>query len=92
MSEIGMVSWMRAKVRERQPWHVRLRLSPMTGWITLGEAAEDLGISRQAVHRLVERGTLKKKDLRTVGRRPVIIVREKAIPGAADDAAAQARD
>jgi hypothetical protein len=76
-----MVSWMlaKAKTREREPWHVRLRLTPLTGWITLGEAAEDLGISRQAVHRLVERGALRKKDLRTVGRRPVIIVREKAI-------------
>ena len=43
--------------------------------------SEDLGISRQAVHRLVERGTLGRRDLRTVGRRPVIIVREKAITG-----------
>ena len=58
-------------VRERQPWHVRLRLKPLAGWITTGEAAEYLGISRQAVHRLVERGTLK---ARTVGRRPVIVV------------------
>ena len=40
MSEIGMVSRMlaKAKAREREPWHVRLRLSPLTGWITLGEA------------------------------------------------------
>lgn len=62
--------------RERQPWHVRLSLKPLLGWITLGEAAEDLGISREAVHRLVQRGTLK---ARTVGRRPVIVVREKDV-------------
>ena len=67
----------KAKAREREPWHVRLRLKPLDGWITLGEAAEDLGISREAVHRLVQRGTLKR--LRTVGRRPVIIVREKDV-------------
>jgi excisionase family DNA binding protein len=59
-----------------KPWHVRLRLKPLEGWITLGEAAEDLGISRQAVHRLVERGTLKAK---TVGRRPIIVVQEKDV-------------
>ena len=59
-----MVSRMlaKAKAREREPWHVRLRLRPHKGWITLGEAAEDLGISRQAVHRLVERGTLRDWD------------------------------
>lgn len=62
--------------RERQPWHARLRLQPLEGWITLGEAAEDLGISRQAAHRLVERGSIK---ARTVGRRPIIVVREKDI-------------
>lgn len=66
-------------VTEREPWHVRERLTPLAGWITLGEAADDLGISREAVHRLVQRGTLGKKDVRTVGRRPVIIVRERAI-------------
>lgn len=78
MSEIGMVSRMPAKVRtrEREPWHVRLRLRPHKGWITLGEAAEDLGISRQAVHRLVERGTLRAE---TLGRRPLIVVRVKDV-------------
>lgn len=62
--------------RERAPWHVRLRLKPLAGWITLGETADELGISRQAVHRLVERGTLKAK---TLGRRPIIIVRVKDV-------------
>lgn len=61
---------------EPQPWHVRLRLKPLAGWITLGEAADDLGVSRQAVHRLVERGTLKAQ---TVGRRPIIVVRVKDV-------------
>lgn len=63
-------------VRERQPWHVRLRLKPLEGWITLGEAAEVLDVSRQAVHRLVERGTIKAK---TIGRRPIIVVRVKDV-------------
>jgi len=63
-------------VRERQPWHVRLRLEPLADWITTGEAAEELGISRAAVHRLVQRGTLK---ARTVGRRPVIVVSRKDV-------------
>jgi hypothetical protein len=78
MSEIGMVSWMlaKAKAKEKQPWHVRLQLRPLAGWMTLGEAGEDLGISREAVHRLVQRGTLKAK---TIGRRPVIIVRVKDV-------------
>ncbi len=62
--------------RERQPWHVRLRLKPLPGWITTGEAADELGVSREAVHRLVQRGTLK---ARTVGRRPIIVVREKDV-------------
>ena len=62
--------------REREPWHARLRLRPLADWITLGEAAEDLGISREAVHRLVQRGTLK---ARTVGRRPVIVVSRRDI-------------
>lgn len=67
---------MLAKAKEPQPWHVRLRLKPLAGWITLGEAADDLGVSRQAVHRLVERGTLKAQ---TVGRRPIIVVRVKDV-------------
>jgi excisionase family DNA binding protein len=63
----------------RRPWHVRLRLLPLKGWITTGEAAQDLGISREAVHRLIQRGTIGRKDARTVGRRPIIVVRERAV-------------
>lgn len=64
--------------RDQQPWHVRLRLRPLKDWITLGEAAGYLGISRQAVHRLVERGTL---PARTVGNRPVIVVHVRTVQG-----------
>lgn len=71
-----MVRAMLAKAKEPQPWHVRLQLRPLSGWITLGEAAEALGVSRQAVHRRVERGTIKAK---TLGRRPIIIVRVKDV-------------
>lgn len=64
------------------PWHAQLRLRPLNGWILLSDAADRLGISRQAVHRLVGRGTIAQKDLRYLGddaRRPVLIVREAAI-------------
>jgi excisionase family DNA binding protein len=60
----------------RLPWDA-WRLRPLPGnWITLGEASEDLGISRQAVHRLVERETLR---ARRVGRRPIVLVRERDV-------------
>ena len=61
---------------ERQPWHAKLRLEPLKDWITLGEAEEMLGISREAVHRLVQRGTL---NARTIGRRPIIVVHVKSV-------------
>ena len=61
--------------RARGPWNV-WSLRPLADWITLGEAAEDLGISREAVHRLVQRETLKG---RRVGRRPIVLVSEKAV-------------
>lgn len=60
----------------RQSWHARLNLEPLKDWITLGEAEEILGISRQAVHRLVERGTL---NARTIGRKPYIVVHVKSV-------------
>lgn len=66
---------MQAKADE-QPWHVRLRLQPLKDWMTLGQVAETLGISRQAVHRLVERGTL---TARTIGERPIIVVHVKSV-------------
>jgi excisionase family DNA binding protein len=61
----------------RRRWDVwRLRPLPGEFNLTLGEAAEDLGISREAVHRLVQRKTL---DARRVGRRPIVLVREKDV-------------
>jgi excisionase family DNA binding protein len=66
---------MRAKTATRGKWDV-WRLRPLADWITLGEAAEDLGVSREAVHRLVQRETLK---ARRVGRRPIVLVSEKAV-------------
>jgi excisionase family DNA binding protein len=61
--------------RPRGRWDV-WKLRPLADWITLGEAAEDLGITREAVHRLVQRETLK---ARRVGRRPIVLVSEKAV-------------
>lgn len=61
----------------RRGWDVwRLRPLPGEFNLTLGEAAKDLGITRQAAHRLVERGTL---DARRVGRRPIVLVRERDV-------------
>jgi hypothetical protein len=68
---------MPAKARtDRELWHVRMRLKRLEDWITLGEAARHLSTSRQAVHRLVERGSL---EARIVGERPVILVRLKDV-------------
>lgn len=70
---------MSAMARARAKWDV-WRLRPLPGdWdTTLGEAAGDLGISREAVHRLVQRGTL---DARRVGRRPIVLVRSRDVAG-----------
>lgn len=73
---------MQAKADE-QPWHVRLRLRPLQDWMTLGEVAYHLGISRQAVHRLVERGSLPARTLGTTvpDNRPIIVVHVKSVQG-----------
>ena len=64
-----------------QPWHVRARLQPLKDWMTLGEVAYHLGISRQAVHRLVERGTLSARTLGSTvpDTRPIIVVHVKSV-------------
>jgi excisionase family DNA binding protein len=61
--------------RQRKRWDV-WSLPALSDWITLGEAADDLGISREAVHRLVQRKTLR---ARRVGRRPIVLVRESQV-------------
>lgn len=66
----------RPRSQPRGPWNVWQQLRPLLDYITLGEAATDLDISREAVHRLVQRGTLK---ARRVGRKPVILVRAKDV-------------
>jgi hypothetical protein len=68
---------MTAKTKARPRWDV-WKLRPLPGefnWTT-DDAAAHLGITRQAVHRLVERGTL---DARRAGPKPVILVREKDV-------------
>lgn len=64
-----------------QPWHVRARLKPLKGWITVEDAADILGISRIAVHGLIERGTIKRAYTlgRRPERRPTVVVSEKEI-------------
>jgi excisionase family DNA binding protein len=49
----------------------------LADWITLPEAAELLGVSKQYVHKLVRNGRL--NTLRSLGSRPIYIVREAEI-------------
>jgi hypothetical protein len=49
----------------------------LEGWITLPEAAEDLGISRARVHQMAQEEKL--TTVSQLGRRPVYIVREVEI-------------
>lgn len=67
----------------RPAWNAREVLKPFPGWVLIDDAAAELGVSRQAVHRLLERGTIRPRDARTFGldpdRPPLIVVREKAI-------------
>lgn len=49
----------------------------LEGWITLPEAAEDLGISRARVHQMAQEEKL--TTVSQLGRRPVYIVREAEI-------------
>ena len=67
----------------RRAWNVREHLKPLEGWLLTDDAATYLGISREAVHRLIKRGTIKPKDARILGldpaRRPVIVIRQRVI-------------
>ena len=64
-----------AKTRERGPWDVT-SLPVLPGYITVEEAAERLGVSREAVHRRIKRRTLKAWR---AGERPMIFVRLKDV-------------
>jgi len=69
----------------RQAWNAREHVRPLEGWILLDDVAGRLGISKEAVHRLVKRGTIKPKDVRYLGedpgRRPLLVIRERAVAG-----------
>lgn len=52
-------------------------LPAMKGWLTTVQAAAELGISRQAAHKLIQRGVL--RGVRRVGQRPTLLVSEKAV-------------
>lgn len=72
-----------ARKAARPAWNAREALKPFPGWSLVDDAATTLGISRQAVHRLLERGTIRPRDARWLGhdanRQPIIVVRDKAI-------------
>lgn len=58
-----------------------------TGWIGLGEAAEILGVTREAARQLVHSGTLGYRRQRPFGSSgwSRIVVREKAVRDLLDD-------
>ena len=68
---------------QHRPWNVREHLRPLEGWMLTDDAASYLGISREAVHRFIKRGTIRPKDARYLGqdeeRRPIIVIRERAV-------------
>lgn len=49
----------------------------LNDWITLPEAAEVLGISKQAVHKMASAGDI--KTIHLIGNRPVYVVAEAEI-------------
>lgn len=54
----------------------------LEGWVTISEAAEILGISRQAVHKMVNSG--KFRSARKIGSsKPVFVVRAAEVSKAA---------
>ena len=67
------------------------KIKPVPGWITLAEAAEELGLSKQAVHKWVKDD--KFKTLATLGKKRIYCVRPKEVAEikAAREAVAQLR-
>lgn len=46
----------------------------LEGWTTLTEAAERLGVSKQAVHKMASEGKI--TTLRRIGRKPLYVMRD----------------
>lgn len=53
----------------------------LEGWLTFPEAGELLGVTKQMVHKLVFKSKVfdLRTDLRTVGDRPIYIVKEEKV-------------
>ncbi len=55
----------------------------LEGWVTLGEAADELGYSKQGLHRLIFESEANPfdidNDVRGIGDRPMILIRTTAV-------------
>jgi hypothetical protein len=54
-------------------------IHPLEGWLTPPQAAAMLGVDRVRVHQMVDEGKFALCDLRVVGAKRVIIIREGAV-------------
>jgi hypothetical protein len=50
----------------------------LEGWLTVSEAANILGKKRSRIHQMVEEGKFLLEDLRFVGEKNVLLIREEA--------------
>lgn len=62
-----------------KPARSLMTLQELTGWLTFGEAAEEMGISVERVRQLATGDQPKLRTARRLGRRPIGIVREVEI-------------
>jgi len=55
------------------------QIRKLEGWVTINEATQMLGLTKQAVHRMIEQAEFKLTDLRHVADRFVYLIRESAV-------------
>jgi len=52
----------------------------LEGWMTFGEAADELSLSRQRVHKMVwDEQEFASEDIRAIGDRPLYVLRAEAV-------------
>ena len=62
-----------------KPARSLMELPELPGWLTLGEAAEEMGVSVERVRQLVSQPNPQLRTARRIGRRPLGIVREAEV-------------
>lgn len=74
------------------------QIKPLEGWITVREAQDVLGLSKQAMHKMIGQGEFPLRDLRSVANGFIYLIRttaveaKKAERAVAKERVAQARD